>query len=47
MGAIILLLSDTIARTVFQPVELSVGIVTGIIGAPFFLFLLHREGMKQ
>jgi iron complex transport system permease protein len=47
MGAIILLLSDTIARTVFQPVELSVGIVTGIIGAPFFLFLLRREGMKQ
>lgn len=42
-GSILLVISDTIARTIFQPVELSVGIVTGIIGAPFFLLLLHRS----
>lgn len=41
-GAILLVVSDTVARTIFQPVELSVGIVTGILGAPFFLLLLHR-----
>lgn len=42
-GAILLVVSDTVARTIFQPVELSVGIVTGILGAPFFLLLLHRS----
>ncbi len=45
-GAILLVLSDTVARTVFQPVELSVGIVTGVIGAPFFLLLLRRSKKK-
>lgn len=42
-GGILLVISDTLARTIFQPVELSVGIVTGVIGAPFFLYLLKRE----
>ncbi len=42
-GAVLLVVSDTVARTIFQPVELSVGIVTGILGAPFFLLLLHRS----
>ena len=42
-GSILLVVSDTVARTIFQPVELSVGIVTGILGAPFFLLLLHRS----
>lgn len=43
VGGILLVISDTLARTIFQPVELSVGIITGIIGAPFFLFLLHKN----
>lgn len=42
-GAILLVLSDTVARTVFQPVELSVGIITSVLGAPFFLYLLLRR----
>ncbi len=42
-GSILLVISDTLARTVFQPIELSVGIVTGVIGAPFFLYLLRRN----
>lgn len=42
-GSILLVVSDTVARTIFQPIELSVGIVTGILGAPFFLLLLHRS----
>jgi len=47
LGAVLLILSDTIARTVFQPVELSVGIITAILGAPFFLMLLYKEGKSR
>jgi len=43
-GGILLVLSDTVARTVFSPVELSVGIVTAVLGAPFFLWLLFNKG---
>ena len=41
-GAILLLLADTIARTIIAPAELPTGIVTAIIGAPLFISLLHR-----
>ena len=43
LGGILLAVSDTLARTLFQPVELSVGIVTAVLGAPFFLFLLFTK----
>ena len=39
-GAIFLVLADTAARTVLAPVELPVGILTALCGAPFFLYLL-------
>jgi iron complex transport system permease protein len=42
-GGIFLLLADTVARTVFLPGEIPVGIVTGLIGAPVFIFLLARR----
>ena len=42
-GAIFLLAADTIARTVVQPAELRVGVVTALIGAPVFLWLLARN----
>ena len=35
--------SDTFARVAFAPVELPVGIIMAVLGAPFFLFLLRRE----
>jgi iron complex transport system permease protein len=41
-GAVFLLLSDTVARTLFSPVILPVGILTSFIGAPLFLFLLLK-----
>ncbi|MBP3191760.1 FecCD family ABC transporter permease [Natronogracilivirga saccharolytica] len=41
-GGMFLLLSDTVARTLFSPVILPVGILTSFIGAPLFLFLLIR-----
>jgi ABC-type Fe3+-siderophore transport system permease subunit len=42
-GAAFLVLCDLVARTVMAPLELPVGIVTAIIGGPFFLWLLVRR----
>jgi iron complex transport system permease protein len=42
MGGLILLLSDTFARTVFSPVEIPVGIIMYIIGGIFFLYLILK-----
>ncbi|UDY37376.1 FecCD family ABC transporter permease [Dermatobacter hominis] len=39
-GALLLLASDLIARRLFAPTEIPVGIVTGVLGAPFLLYLL-------
>jgi iron complex transport system permease protein len=41
-GGLILLLSDTFARTVFSPLEIPVGIIMYIIGGIFFLYLILR-----
>lgn len=41
-GALLLSLSDLIARRVFAPTELPVGVVTGIVGAPYLIWLLAR-----
>ena len=41
-GAIVLVLSDTLARTVIAPAELPVGAVTAVAGAPVFIYLLRR-----
>jgi iron complex transport system permease protein len=43
-GATFLVLCDLLARTLLAPVEIPVGVVTAIIGGPFFLWLLVREG---
>jgi iron complex transport system permease protein len=42
LGAVLLCLADTCARTVLMPAELPVGILTALIGGPFFLVLLLR-----
>ena len=42
-GAIVLVLADTVARSVLPPAEIPVGVVTALIGAPFFLVLLRRR----
>ncbi len=41
-GAAFLVLCDLVARTVLAPLELPVGIITAVIGGPFFLWLLIR-----
>ncbi len=43
LGAAVVMLSDTFARTVFSPSEIPVGVVMAVLGAPFFLYLLRRD----
>jgi heme transport system permease protein len=43
LGAALLVVADTFARTLAAPAELPIGIVTATIGAPFFLYLLLRQ----
>lgn len=42
IGAILLLISDILARIIDPPVELPAGILTAILGAPYFFYLLMR-----
>lgn len=43
LGVTVLCLSDTIGRIAFAPIELPVGIIMGVVGAPFFLYLLRKK----
>lgn len=47
IGALLLLSSDIAARTVLAPVELPVGILTSLLGAPFFLYLAQRKVVER
>lgn len=44
LGAILLLLADIVARVIMLPQELPVGVMTALIGAPFFILLARRGG---
>ena len=46
LGALLLTITDMISRTVLAPAELPVGIVTAMIGAPFFIYLLFQQRGK-
>ena len=41
-GAALVMISDTVSRTLFSPVEIPVGIMMAVFGVPFFLFLLRK-----
>lgn len=43
LGGLLLVVGDTLARILFQPLEIPVGIITAILGAPFFFFLLNQK----
>jgi iron complex transport system permease protein len=47
MGALLLLVSDTFARTIISPIILPVGAVTSFLGAPLFLYLLLKGGKRR
>jgi len=42
-GALFVVVADLLARVVLAPTEIPVGIITAIVGAPFFLYLLRRS----
>lgn len=47
LGGIFLVLCDTVARTIIAPIELPVGVITGIIGGVAFLYFLNRSGKRR
>ena len=46
LGGTFLVVSDTVARTVIAPAEIPVGVVTSLLGGPFFLWVLFRSSRK-
>ena len=43
IGSIFLIASDVLARGLFPPVEIPIGIITSLIGGPFFLYLISKK----
>jgi iron complex transport system permease protein len=46
-GGSLLVISDTVARTIIAPLQLPVGAITAMVGVPLFLMLLRRMGTQQ
>ncbi len=42
-GSVVVVLADLLARRLLSPVELPVGVVTGLVGAPYLMWLLVRS----
>ncbi|MGC9541146.1 FecCD family ABC transporter permease [Streptomyces sp. UG1] len=47
LGALVLLAADLVARTVAAPAELPLGVLTALLGSPFFFWLLRRTRRRQ
>lgn len=47
LGAAILLLADMAARTIVLPAELPIGILTALVGGPFFIYLIIKQKQKM
>lgn len=43
VGSIFLILSDVVARGIFPPIEIPIGIITSLVGGPFFLYLISKK----
>ncbi len=43
LGAIFMVLADLLARSLISPAEIPIGVVTALVGGPFFLYLLKRQ----
>ena len=43
VGSIFLILSDIVARGIFPPIEIPIGIITSLVGGPFFLYLICKK----
>ena len=46
LGALILLIADTLGRTIAAPYEISPGVIMNVLGGPFFILLLRRGGHR-
>jgi len=46
LGAVVMLIADTISRTIVVPAELPIGILTAIMGAPVFISILINYKRK-
>ena len=46
-GAIVLTLADTISRTIVAPAELPIGILTALLGTPFFIYILWEQKRER
>lgn len=42
IGALILSISDVIARGIHPPIDIPVGVIVAIVGVPYFLFLIRK-----
>ncbi|MDO5067866.1 MAG: iron ABC transporter permease [Propionibacteriaceae bacterium] len=47
VGACLLVAADTLGRVVARPEEVEVGIITPLIGAPFFIFIVRRQKVRE
>ena len=45
-GGLYLLIMDTLARTVMMPIEIPIGVLTALVGGPFFLYLMRRRNAR-
>jgi iron complex transport system permease protein len=46
LGAILVLLADGVGRSIISPAELPIGILTALLGGPFFVYLIMRQKGK-
>ncbi len=46
LGAVLLVLADLVSRSIVAPAELPIGILTALIGAPVFLWMLMQRGVR-
>ncbi|MBY0202358.1 FecCD family ABC transporter permease [Paenibacillus cucumis (ex Kampfer et al. 2016)] len=47
LGALLVMLGDMIGRILIPPMEIPVGIITSLIGAPYFVYLIIKQGQKK
>ena len=47
LGGTLLVVADTVARTIISPQQLPVGVITAFIGVPLFLIILHRDTVRN
>ena len=46
LGAIFLIISDNIARSIISPTEIPIGIITSCVGSPYLIYLILKNNKK-